>query len=145
MMSPNNIDLHIATPCSAGWESMSAVKDGKYCTLCTKTVIDFSKMSVEEIKCYFKVNAGKEICGHFYKNQLENTHTLYQDNLLAAYRKVKHSVKNNALRLSVMMVLGLMLTLSGCTSHKEEEQVDGMIGPPPIDTTYNPNDTTRNH
>jgi hypothetical protein len=140
----NNLNIGIAEPCSADWNKMTPDKNGRHCSFCNKTVVDFSKMSVDEIKCYFNDNAGKSTCGHFYSNQLENNHTLYQDNILARYRKANQNIKNKFLKAAALFCLGLMLSLSGCNSHKEEEMVDGGISPH-IDTTYHPNDTLKTH
>ncbi len=43
---------------------------GRHCTECNKTVVDFTKMSDNQIKQYFLINASKKTCGHFYKGQL---------------------------------------------------------------------------
>lgn len=141
-MMKNNINIRIPNPCKASWDSMSPEKNGKFCMLCNKTVVDFSKMSVEEIKCYFNTQAGKKTCGFFYKNQLENNHTLFQENLLTKYRRANHTIQNSITRAISLFILGLMLSLSGCNSHRDDEHKVGEMEPI-RDTTFKPIDTTK--
>jgi hypothetical protein len=144
-MKASQPPIQIPEPCQAGWDSMSPVSEGRFCLLCNKTVVDFSTMSTEEIMCYFADSEGKSICGHFYKDQLSEDHSNYQKRLLARYRKAKHSVKNKFVRLSMLALFGIMLSVSGCNSHREEEQVDGKISRVPTDTLHNEIDSNKTH
>ena len=62
--------LKIENPCHQDWSSMSKVDQGKYCSHCSKTVIDFSKFSDAEIIRYLDKNNGA-ICGRLKNNQVE--------------------------------------------------------------------------
>lgn len=62
--------LKIENPCHQDWSSMSKVDQGKYCSHCSKTVIDFSKFSDAEIIRYLDKNSGA-ICGRLKNNQVE--------------------------------------------------------------------------
>ncbi|GAA4835523.1 hypothetical protein GCM10023331_20980 [Algivirga pacifica] len=48
---------------------MTPITGGKHCGHCAKTVVDFTQMSDQEIKVYFKSHKGR-VCGHFHSNQL---------------------------------------------------------------------------
>lgn len=62
----SNID--IPNPCKEDWEKMTIADNGKYCSSCKKTVVNFTEMSDSEIVAYF--SEYKNICGRFKKNQL---------------------------------------------------------------------------
>ncbi len=70
-MNPSIFKLAITKPCLQDWEAMLPTEDGKYCLSCKKQVIDFSKMSDEEVQNYFSNNTNQSTCGRFYTNQLE--------------------------------------------------------------------------
>jgi hypothetical protein len=72
--------LKIENPCHQDWSSMSKVDQGKYCSHCSKTVIDFSKFSDAEIIRYLDKNKGT-VCGRLKNNQIE--------------RKLKFNVKDD--------------------------------------------------
>ena len=47
---------------------MTPEDKGRFCSVCTKTVFDFTKASDKEIIEH--LNRDKNACGRFYKNQL---------------------------------------------------------------------------
>ncbi|BFM44258.1 hypothetical protein CFS9_28990 [Flavobacterium sp. CFS9] len=64
--------ITVPKPCNENWNSMSPNKNGRFCGSCSKTVVDFTKMTTTEIQNYFVENSGKEnICGHFKSTQIE--------------------------------------------------------------------------
>ena len=63
--------ISVPNPCNENWNSMSADKNGRFCTSCNKTVIDFTKMKNTEIQKYFVENSNNEsICGYYKFNQV---------------------------------------------------------------------------
>ena len=50
----NKYFLHINEPCSQDWDSMTAAGQGKFCSQCSKTVIDFTGLSDAEIVRYIE-------------------------------------------------------------------------------------------
>jgi CarboxypepD_reg-like domain len=64
-----SFQLQIPNPCTQPWSEMSVTDAGRHCAQCDKVVIDFSKMSDEEVNAVFQKNNGK-ICGHFKVSQL---------------------------------------------------------------------------
>jgi hypothetical protein len=63
------IVLSISTPCSEKWEEFTPVKDGAFCGTCSKTIIDFTKMSDEAILQFF-AKKPLHACGRFHSDQL---------------------------------------------------------------------------
>lgn len=62
------INISIPKPCHENWEAMTAVEKGRFCSVCTKTVFDFTKASDKEIINH--LNTNKNTCGRFINTQL---------------------------------------------------------------------------
>ena len=71
----NKFYLSIDSPCSEDFNSFTPTKEGGFCSSCTKNVIDFPKLSQEEINTYFNNKAYNNICGRFKTEQLN---TIYE-------------------------------------------------------------------
>lgn len=63
--------VSIPEPCHENWNKMTPKDNGRFCLSCTKTVVDFTKMSTDEIQNYFISNQNKSICGRFKNLQLD--------------------------------------------------------------------------
>lgn len=64
--------ITIPEPCQENWDKMTPKDNGRFCLSCTKTVVDFTKMSTEEIQHYFISYQNKSICGRFKNTQIDN-------------------------------------------------------------------------
>lgn len=62
------VNISIPKPCHENWESMTPEDKGRFCSVCTKTVFDFTKASDKEIIEH--LNKDATTCGRFYNNQL---------------------------------------------------------------------------
>lgn len=69
MKKTKSIKIAIPKPCSESWNNMSPNENGKHCSSCEKTVIDFSRFNDSEIYKVLAENNSK-VCGRFYKFQL---------------------------------------------------------------------------
>lgn len=67
----SNFKIAIPKPCHEDWNAMTPAEKGKFCSSCSKTVVDFTKQSTKEIQEYLLENRNKKVCGHFYKKQLD--------------------------------------------------------------------------
>lgn len=63
--------ISIPKPCHENWNRMTPKEKGRFCSSCSKTVIDFTKKSTQQIQNYLIENKNKRVCGHFYKKQLD--------------------------------------------------------------------------
>lgn len=63
------INLSIQSPCSENWNTFTPNSQGRHCSKCDKTVIDFTSMTEEELKKYF-LNQESKLCGRFRPDQL---------------------------------------------------------------------------
>ncbi len=69
-MRDKKISLSIPRPCAEKWSSFEKTDEGGYCSSCSKVVIDFTKMSDEEIVSYFQTNRS-HTCGRFLPQQIK--------------------------------------------------------------------------
>lgn len=70
----NNINITIPEPCHESWDTMTPTEKGRFCQLCTKEVIDFTKSSDEQIIKH--LNSNGNVCGRFSGKQLNRDLTL---------------------------------------------------------------------
>jgi hypothetical protein len=64
-----NVQIHIPQPCGENWDDMRPAEDGRHCSSCLKTVVDFSLMSDREVLSWL-TDANKKVCGRFSAGQL---------------------------------------------------------------------------
>lgn len=64
-----SLQLSIPAACRQSWSGMQKLKDGRYCSACQKTVIDFTAMTDAELIKHFQQSA-TPTCGRFTAEQL---------------------------------------------------------------------------
>jgi hypothetical protein len=63
------LQLGIPKPCSENWSNMSPETNGRFCSSCSKTVLDFTAMADDEILQWIANHHGSA-CGRFRPDQL---------------------------------------------------------------------------
>ena len=63
-------NISIPQPCQQDWQQMPSVDNGRHCVQCSKTVIDFTEMTNQQIFKY--LSSRNQLCGKFGENQLPN-------------------------------------------------------------------------
>ena len=99
MSKPRTIQINIPTPCSQSWEEMASTGDGRFCTHCQKTVIDFTDYSDTALYNFFATNK-TPLCGHFSSTQVNR-----QIN-------IPHQPHSKLYRLAIALGLTLLFTQS---------------------------------
>ena len=74
-MKKNAYTIKINEPCGENWQAMTESQVGKFCSQCTKHVVDFSQLSDSEIITLIENSNGK-LCGRFKQSQLDRVLTL---------------------------------------------------------------------
>ena len=64
------ISLQIPEPCHADWHKMNPTEQGRFCTACSKQVIDFTAMTDQQVLNYFSTVTGR-VCGRLTDEQLQ--------------------------------------------------------------------------
>jgi hypothetical protein len=65
------IQLSIPEPCHQDWNKMTPNDQGRFCSSCSKTVVDFSTMSDAALMQYFENLKDSNVCGRVYTDQLD--------------------------------------------------------------------------
>ena len=109
-------NVHIPYPCSENWELMSPQEKGRFCSVCSKCVIDFTEKHPDQIQKIIEEKKDEQICGRFYD---------YQLNVIGKSEQVKDkfckyipsSFQNSRITLAIFSII---LFLTGCSKQKEE-------------------------
>lgn len=64
--------IRIPEPCHEDWNKMTPDENGKFCSVCVKSVVDFTNKSKTEIEEYLIQNRESQICGRFKKSQIDS-------------------------------------------------------------------------
>jgi hypothetical protein len=65
------LKISIPTPCHEDWNKMTPDETGPHCSVCVKSVVDFTNMSDDEVKYFFLTKKEDErVCGRFKQTQL---------------------------------------------------------------------------
>ncbi len=69
MKRPQSIHINIPNPCSQNWDEMTPSGNGRHCTHCRTTVIDFTTWTDAELYKFFTKGNGN-VCGRYLSTQL---------------------------------------------------------------------------
>ena len=61
--------IKIDKPCHEKWSNMSTTEKGKFCSMCTKEVVDFTSSTNAEIAAHLSKAEGS-VCGRLYSSQV---------------------------------------------------------------------------
>lgn len=107
------LNITIPKPCHEDWNSMTPDQTGRFCSSCTKSVVDFTNKSTEEIQQYFIENNGAKVCGRFKNEQINRL-------AIPISRRVLEQPMpfHKAFLLILFIVMGS--TLFSCKNHNDE-------------------------
>ena len=111
----------IPKPCNEGWNTMTPNDNGRHCDSCNKTVVDFTSMTLEQIKIYFDKNNGTKVCGHFKVAQVETHRPASHRRLIRLYEYIEQTISIRFFRAIPLSIVTLCMVLVGC----QEETTTG--------------------
>ncbi|MDN3691408.1 hypothetical protein QWZ06_03610 [Chryseobacterium tructae] len=109
-------NLYVPEPCSEDWESMSPQEKGRFCSVCSKCVIDFTQKQPEEILQILTEKENERVCGRFYNYQLNIDDGSSQKVKKQFFRFIPNVFQNSKITLAI---LSLVLFLTGCSKEKD--------------------------
>ena len=111
--------ISIPEPCHENWNDMSITEKGRFCSSCSKVVVDFTNRSKASIlQEYLNSDPnGEKLCGVFKNSQLDE---INRDFELYTFRS-KQSFQS-AFVFSLILVFGL--TLFSCTSEDQKNEFE---------------------
>jgi len=60
------MNIRVASPCKASWDTMTGDERVRYCTLCSLNVYNFAEMTADEIRALLLQTEGR-VCGRLYR------------------------------------------------------------------------------
>lgn len=116
--------IQIKNPCDADWQKMVPDSSGKFCASCEKIVVDFSKMSDNEIENYFATYKNQKTCGRFLQSQVERPlKTSSKDYFHLLFNKISAT---GFVRSVIFLLAGSIIWLGSCV----KKQSPVMLGEP---------------
>ncbi len=109
-----NDKVVIPKPCNEGWDTMIPNVDGRHCDSCNKTVIDFTSMTLEQIKSHLGKNNGAKICGHFNVTQVELYRPILHRKLIGLNEYIERTISFRFLRAISLFLVSLSMMIVGC-------------------------------
>ena len=97
--------ITIPKPCHENWEMMTPEEKGRFCSVCSKTVYDFTALSDQELINAFS-DQEENVCGRFNEFQLN--------------RDLQYSFIN---ALFIKFAVGFVLTAGGFVSVNAQEHI----------------------
>ena len=70
MKTLTSYTIQIPEPCHENWDNMLPDAKGKFCTSCSKSVVDFSNKTDLEIRTILAEHKDQKVCGHFKSSQI---------------------------------------------------------------------------
>lgn len=114
----SDFKISIPKPCHEDWNAMNPKNDGRFCSSCEKTVVDFTKMEVAEIKEYFSAHREEKVCGQFNTIHITTPIPRFHQMLLNAHSYVENKFSGKILKSATLAIIGLSMTVVGCNSSK---------------------------
>jgi hypothetical protein len=116
-----SLKITVPKPCHENWAAMSPDEKGRFCSLCAKTVVDFTAMPQPEVEHYLLANTDKKVCGRFSASQLDDAPVTLHIPREALFRQTSF---RNIFLLALLVSMGT--TLFSCQNRTiGEVSVDG--------------------
>ena len=112
-----NHNLKIEKPCHEDWNKMASNELGRHCQLCEKTVVDFTKMSSEEIKEYLLKKSNEKICGRILKEPVKRTPSKKEQWFNNQRLRINQKIGFTPMRISLLSILSIVMVLFGCNQN----------------------------
>ena len=116
-------NIIIPNPCNANWDTMTLDDNGKYCSSCKKTVVDFTTMDVEQIKHYLDNKKNENVCGHFNSRQVIVNRPKHHQLLVDLYLKIENNFRTPILKTLTLSFIVLCMTIVGCNRPTISEEL----------------------
>ena len=110
----NDERIVIPNPCKENWDNMTPNNEGKHCAICSKTVVDFTSMTLDQIKDYFDNRKTEKVCGHFKATHVLITRPKHHQYLIDLYAKIEQTFTIPLFKTVSLSLIALCMTIVGC-------------------------------
>ena len=156
MKHENLFKIYIPEPCHEDWDKMNLNKQGAFCRVCSKIVVDFSIKTEDEIQKFLGENLDKKICGRFKTDQIAEIPRLKIQPPKFEFPKYLFPLSYSPARVFTMaLMLFASVALASCgnsdsgggegTNNNRIEHIQGgATVKPPEDSTKSNNEINKN-
>ena len=110
MKAQPNFRISIPEPCHEDWGKMTPDEKGRFCGVCSKSVVDFTSKSRKEINQFLDQNSCNRICGRFKNSQLAEP-----PKLKIPFHQLKSSHLSPLRQFAFALLIVFGTTLFSCT------------------------------
>ncbi|MCF8321513.1 MAG: hypothetical protein K9I26_00035 [Flavobacterium sp.] len=121
----------IPKPCHEDWNNMTTEETSRFCSVCSKSVIDFTHKSNEEIQDFFIKNQEQKVCGRFKNEQVDKFDIQIPQSIMMLKMPF-----HKAFLLALFVVMGT--TLFSCKNHNDHTLGEVVV----VEDTIQVNHTT---
>jgi len=126
-MKKKIIQYQIEEPCHEDWTQMLPEAKGRFCSSCSKTVVDFSSMSDFSIVSYLEGKKNESVCGRFRPDQMEKSYVLAK-----SHHAFSFDLKTVALGLALTTFSAIhthaqVTPIEQTDTLKYQEPLDGLV------------------
>ena len=114
--------IRIVKPCQEDWSKMSTNHLGKHCKLCDKTVVDFTKMSSDQIAAYLMRKSKESICGRILSRTTITQLSKKQQWFNRVYQKIDLGISFQPIRVSLLSTLSVLMLVMGCQQDRPRQK-----------------------
>jgi hypothetical protein len=109
------LEIRIPDPCDENWDTMQPSGCGRFCAQCSKTVLDFTDASDEELVRFF-AKKPEHICGRFREDQLNR-------NIPFTEAGTHASLRHKLSKIAASLLLAQAVTSNLLAQDKQEQQI----------------------
>lgn len=103
--------ITVPEPCHENWDAMQPAEQGRHCTACALTVVDFTDWELADISLYLRVHAGQRVCGRFNNTQLNQPFDLTK-----FAPEIIRWKTNGLYKIAALIVVCFALATSSCNT-----------------------------
>ncbi len=122
----SKLNIQINDPCHENWDQMSSVEKGRFCGVCNKVVVDFTKYTDEQLFDYFsnrKSSSTGNLCGRFAAEKVT------VPTKIEVSEKSYYQLKSSLQRFLWLWLVSIGLIVISCNNGQPKGKVDLMSTP----------------
>jgi len=116
----------IEEPCHEDWNQMKPEAKGRFCSSCSKTVVDFSSMSDFSIVTYMEGKKHESVCGRFRPDQMDRPYLLPKPHQVVSF-DLKAVALGLALTTFSAVHVNAQVVVPDTTQVIYQEPLDGLV------------------
>lgn len=138
----SKLKVWIPEPCHKTWKEMDTIQNStsRHCRKCSVDLVDFTKMSDDEMIAYLSARKAEKVCVRMYAADALTNVSKSQKLLRSWHKIISSSQINSHLKALILIILGSVL-LTACGGGDDGPPCNYSIEVVPDTTTADPTDS----